>query len=144
MEHLKYKSIRIDTVGIQRHGSLAHPSAEGIEYAITSLAAAGVKVMITELDLRTQTRGYRGAEIGRISRFSTSDSTAASTETQKRLADKYAEIFSVLLKHKKDISRVTFWGVYDRASWIGGSPLLFDRDGQPKQAFFAVVKAARP
>ena len=106
-------------------------------------AAAGVKVMVTELDIRTQSRGYRGADIGRVSRASTDDSNAASTETQKKLADKYAEIFSVLLKHKEDITRVTFWGVYDGASWIGGSPLLFDRSGQPKEAFFAVVKAAK-
>jgi len=42
-----------------------------------------------------------------------------------------------------DISRVTFWGVYDGASWIGGSPLLFDRSYQPKEAFFAVVKVAQ-
>jgi endo-1,4-beta-xylanase len=143
VKHLKSKGIRIDAVGIQLHGSLTHPGAEGLEYAITNLAAAGVKVMVTELDIRTQTRGYRGADIGRVSRASTSDSNAASTETQKKLADKYAEIFSVLLKHKKDITRVTFWGVYDGASWIGGSPLLFDRSGQPKEAFFAVVKAAQ-
>ena len=86
-------------------------AAEGLEYAITSLAAASVKVIVTELDMRTQTRGYRGADISRISRASTSDSDAASAETQKKLAEKYAEIFSVLLKHKKDIPRVTFWGL---------------------------------
>jgi endo-1,4-beta-xylanase len=142
VKHLQSKGVRIDGVGIQLHGSLSHPSVEGLEYAITSLAATGVKVMITELDLRTRTRGYRGADIGRINRRSTSDSTAESAETQKKLAEKYAEIFSVLLKHKKDITRVTFWGVYDGASWIGGSPLLFDRSYQPKEAFFAVVKTA--
>ena len=48
----------------------------------------------------------------------------------------------MLLKHKEDITRVTFWGVYDGASWIG-SPLLFDRSGQPKEASFAVVKSAK-
>jgi endo-1,4-beta-xylanase len=143
VKHLKSKGIRIDAVGIQLHGSLTHPSVEGLEYAIASLAATGVKVMVTELDIRTQSRGYRGADISRVSRASTSDSNAASTETQKRLAEKYAEIFSVLLKHKKDITRVTFWGVYDGASWIGGSPLLFDRSGQPKEAFYAVVKTAK-
>ena len=143
VKHLKSKGIRIDAVGIQLHGSLTHPSVEGLEYAITSLAATGVKVMVTELDIRTQSRGYRGADISRVSRASTSDSDAASAETQKKLAEKYAEILSVLLKHKKDITRVTFWGVYDGASWIGGSPLLFDRSGQPKEAFFAVVRAAR-
>ena len=143
VKHLKSKGIRIDTVGIQLHGSLTHPSVEGLEYAITSLAAAGVKVMITELDIRTRTRGYRGADIGRISRQSTRDSNAAAAETQKKVADKYAEIFSVMVKHKKDVTRVTFWGVYDGASWIGGSPLLFDRNYQPKEAFFAVIKTTQ-
>ena len=143
VKHLQSKGLRIDGVGIQLHGSLTHPSVEGLEYAITSLAGAGVKVMITELDLRTQTRGYRGADISRVNRAGTNDPTAAAAETQKKLADKYAEIFSVLLKHKKDITRVTFWGVYDRTSWIGGSPLLFDRDYKPKEAFLAVVKTAQ-
>lgn len=143
VKHLKSKGLRVDGVGVQLHGSLAHPSVEGLEYAITSLAASGVKVMVTELDLRTQTRGYRGADIGRVSRQSTQDSNADAAETQRKLAEKYAEIFSVLLKHKKDITRVTFWGVYDGASWIGGSPLLFDQTCQPKEAFFAVVKTAK-
>lgn len=71
------------------------------------------------------------------------DPNAAATETQMKLAEKYAEIFSVLLKHKKAVSRVTFWGVYDATSWIGGSPLLFDRKCQPKLAYFAVVKTAQ-
>ena len=143
VKHLKSKGLRIDGVGIQLHGGLTYPSVEGLEYAITSLAAAGVKVMVTELDIRTQARGYRGADISRVSRAGTDDPAAAAAETQKKLADKYAEIFSVLLAHKKDITRVTFWGVYDKTSWIGGSPLLFDRNGRPKEAFFAVVNAAR-
>jgi endo-1,4-beta-xylanase len=46
----------------------------------------------------------------------------------------------VILKHKKDISRVTLWGVYDGRSWINGSPLLFDREYQAKEAFYAVIK----
>jgi hypothetical protein len=71
------------------------------------------------------------------------DPNAAAAEIQKKLAEKYTEIFSVLLKHKKEITRVTFWGVYDATSWIGGSPLLFDRDYRPKDAFFAVVKTVQ-
>ena len=143
VKHLQSKGIRIDGVGIQLHGGLTYPSAEGLEYAITSLAATGVKVVITELDIRTRRRGYRGADISRVSRQSTSDPNAAAAETQKQLTEKYAEIFSVLVKHRKDITRVTFWGIYDGASWIGGSPLLFDRDYQPKEAFFAVLKTAQ-
>ena len=56
VKYLKSKGLRIDGVGIQLHGGLTYPSVAGLEYAITSLAATGVKVMITELDLKTQTR----------------------------------------------------------------------------------------
>jgi GH35 family endo-1,4-beta-xylanase/enterochelin esterase-like enzyme len=143
VKRLRSKGLRIDGVGIQMHAGLTNPSAAGLEYAITSLAACGIKVMITELDIRTQARGYRGADIARVNRESTSDPNASAAETQKKLAEKYAEIFSVLIKHQNEIARVTFWGVYDGASWIGGSPLLFDRNYQPKEAFFAVVKTAR-
>lgn len=143
VKHLQSKGLRIDGVGIQLHGGLTYPKVEDLEYAITTLAATGVKVMITELDIRTQTRGYRGADVGQVSRQSTEDPQAAAAETQKKLADKYAEIFSVLVKHKQYIPRVTFWGVYDATSWIGGSPLLFDRNYQPKQAFDAVIKVVK-
>ncbi len=140
VKYLKSKGIRIDGVGIQLHAGLDYPDKESLEYSISSLAATGVKVMMTELDIRTQTRGYRGADINRVNRQDTADANAVSEETQRKLADKYAELFSVFVKHKKDISRVTFWGVYDGTSWIRGSPLLFDRDYQPKDAFDAVVR----
>jgi endo-1,4-beta-xylanase len=143
VKRLKSQGIRIDGAGIQLHAGLTHPSVEGLEYAITRLAATGVKVMVTELDIRTQARGYRGADIGQVNRESTNDPSAAAAETQQKLAEKYAEIFSVLRKHREKITRVTLWGVCDAASWIGGSPLLFDRSYQPKEAFFAVVKTAR-
>ncbi len=145
VKHLQSKGVRIDGVGIQMHAGLAgetYPQVEDLEYAITHLAALGVKVMVTELDIKTQRSGYMGADVSRVNRHSTNDPKAATAETQKQLAEKYAELFSVLLKHKKDVGRVTLWGVYDATSWIGGSPLLFDRDYQPKEAYYAVVKTA--
>jgi endo-1,4-beta-xylanase len=71
-------------------------------------------------------------------------------KVQKQMADRYAELFSVFLKNADKISRVTLWGVYDGTSWLNNwpvpgrtsYPLLFDRNYQPKPAFFAVVKTA--
>jgi len=73
---------------------------------------------------------------------------------QEELARRYADIFSLVLKHRAAVSRVTFWGVTDAQSWLHdfpipgrvNYPLLWDRRGQPKRAFDAVVevlKAAR-
>jgi hypothetical protein len=69
---------------------------------------------------------------------------------QQTLAKRYADLFGVFLKHRADLTRVTFWGVTDARSWLNNwpvrgrtsYPLLFDREGRPKQAFNAVIKAA--
>ena len=95
VKDLKSKGLRIDGVGIQLHGGLTYPRPESLDYTITTLAATGVKVMITELDIKTQTRGPRGADVSQVNRASTSDANAATAETQKKLADKYTEIFFV-------------------------------------------------
>ena len=57
---------------------------------------------------------------------------------QQELAERYAELFGVFLKHPREVERVTFWGVTDGDSWLNdwpvrgrtNYPLLFDRDGQ--------------
>jgi endo-1,4-beta-xylanase len=66
-------------------------------------------------------------------------------------AKAYADLFSLFLKYKKNISRVTFWGVNDGQSWLNdwpirgrtNYPLLFDRNFQPKPAFYSVIAAAK-
>ncbi len=66
---------------------------------------------------------------------------------QETLAKRYGELFRVFLKHSDVIDRVTFWGVTDGDSWLNNwpvrgrtsYPLVFDRAGQPKPAFNAVI-----
>jgi endo-1,4-beta-xylanase len=73
-------------------------------------------------------------------------------EVQAKLAQRYGELFEVLVNPKYNVKRVTFWGVHDGNSWrnnwpVKGRtdyPLLFDRQGRPKPAFKAVVRAGRP
>ena len=68
-------------------------------------------------------------------------------EMQKKLAQRYADLFGVYLRHRKAVSRVTFWGLDDGTSWLNGfpirgrtnHPLLIDRDLKPKPAFFTVL-----
>jgi len=70
---------------------------------------------------------------------------------QQTLAERYAALFALFLKHRGELTRVTFWGVTDASSWLNNwpvrgrtnYPLLFDREGGPKPAFDAVIKAAR-
>ena len=70
---------------------------------------------------------------------------------QQKLAARYAELFTVFLKHRGEIKRVTLWGVTDADSWLNdwpvagrtSYPLLFDRAGKPKLAFSSVVAVAQ-
>jgi endo-1,4-beta-xylanase len=62
---------------------------------------------------------------------------------------KHAEIFRELmtgLRARSSVTSVTNWGVTDNESWLNRSPiarynypLLFDREGEPKPAFWAMV-----
>ena len=67
------------------------------------------------------------------------------------LADRYEQLFRILLRHRKHVARVTFWGLRDGISWkddfpVPGRtnyPLLFDRDMKPKPAYQRLMKLAR-
>jgi endo-1,4-beta-xylanase len=70
---------------------------------------------------------------------------------QAKLAERYTALFAIYHKHAANLKRVTFWGVTDGDSWLNdwpasgrtSYPLLFDRAGQPKPAFDAVVSGVQ-
>lgn len=149
---LQAAGVKLTGVGLQGHYSLDRPTAGEIEQTIEVFARLGLKVMITELDVDVlPTPGPGGADVSM--RFGTDPkhnpyTNGLPTEIERRLADRYAELFETFLKHRDAITRVTFWGVSDRSSWLNhfpirgrtNYPLLFDRDGRPKPAFQAVVE----
>lgn len=63
---------------------------------------------------------------------------------------RYLDFFSIFLRHKDMISRVTLWGVSDQQSWrnnwpIPGRtdyPLLFDRQNKPKPVVSKIIEEA--
>lgn len=149
---LKAKRVRIDGVGMQGHWSLAYPSLESIEQSIIAFSAAGVDVHITELDIDVLPRekGMFGADV--TQRFEPGEKNNPYTEElpqemQQKLASRYADLFRLFLKHHEKIRKVTFWGTTDKYSWLNdwpikgrtSYPLLFDRAGKPKPAFYSVI-----
>lgn len=152
IRELKARKAPIDGVGIQGHWQLDSIPFKDIEEAIIAFHAEGVKVMITELDIDVVTRKTSGAEAG-AKEQGTGDPFAngLTPEVQKRLADQYAQLFTLFLKHQDKIARVTFWGLHDGRSWLNGwprkrtnHPLFWGRDLQPKPALSAVLAIPSP
>jgi len=153
VKDLKAKGLRIDGVGIQGHWGMKYPTNKELDAFINAFAPLGVKVMVTELDIDVlpSATQYMGADINvrfELQKGLNPYANGLPDDVQKKLADRYADLFAILLEHKDTVSRVTFWGVYDKTSWLNdwpvigrtNYPLLFDRNYQPKPAFDAVIK----
>jgi endo-1,4-beta-xylanase len=153
---LQAAGLPVHGIGTQGHYKMDWPTPAQVDSTIVAFADLGVHVMITELDvdLLPPAGDYRGADVGyqaetqeRLDPYR----GGLPHEMQHALALRYAELFDVMLQRRDVITRVTFWGVTDGDSWLNNwpvrgrtsYPLLFDRDGQAKPAFHAVVRAAR-
>ena len=149
------QKIPIKAVGLQGHNSITFPTLEQQEKTITEFANLGIKVNITELDVSVlpDPEGFSGAEV--TLNFEMKEKLdpykkGLPDEMQKTLANRYAELFKVFLKHRRHISRITFWNVTDGDSWLNdfpvrgrtNYPLLFGREGKKKPAFYKVIESA--
>jgi len=158
VRRLRADGLRVDGVGIQAHWGLNYPKNEYIESAIEQLAALGVKVMITELDVDVLPISKEGQVIGKSLQdpqyqleefevFLDPYKDGLPDEVEDQLAARYEELFKIFYAHRDQIDRVTFWGLHDGASWKNGSPipgrtnypLLFNRDLTPHKALEAVL-----
>lgn len=150
IKSLQEKKVPIATVGIQGHWSLDHVPYADLETAINTFHRMGLKVMITELDLDVLPRKLAGAEkVQQEKRSEMAHPAPCPPDVLRRQADQYAQLFSLFRKHRGVITRVSFWGIDDAHTWLNGwpfprynHPLLFDRDGNPKPAFYSVIDAA--
>lgn len=153
---LRAEGVPVAAIGIQGHDKLDWPSIDQEDAAITAFATLGVKVNITELDIDVLPRATReqGAEVtlhAESQRKLNPYAAGLPDSVQQALAQRYAGLFRVFLKHRDVMTRVTFWGVTDGDSWLNNwpvegrtsYPLLFDRNARPKPAFDAVLQAAK-
>ena len=153
IKKLQAAGVKIDGVGIQAHFGLGYPPLEEIEKSIEEYAALGLKVHFTELDITVIPNPWdlKGADVNQNyegSPFMNPYPDALPDSVSLELAQRYQDIFKILLKHRDDINRVTFWGVNDGQSWkndwpIKGRtnyPLLFDREFKPKKAYEGVME----
>lgn len=120
--------IPIHGVGLQMHTSLENaPSREELAANLDRLAELGLRIHITEMDVRVQ------------------NSTASEEEKLSQQAEIYGRVFEVCYQNPMCEAFVV-WGATDRQSWIPGytgnpdMPLLFDEDGKPKPAYQSIMQ----
>ena len=155
VKQMQSKGIKIDGIGVQAHWSLNQPSLNEIEQIIFDISELGVDVMFTELDISVLPSPWEqvGAEVSQnFSRFEGDAKMNPYPDKlpksiQNKLAKRYNDIFQLFIKHSDKISRVTFWGVMDKHSWLNdfpikgrtNYPLLFDRDYKEKKAYHRIM-----
>ena len=119
---LKQKGIPIHGVGLQCHFSTGEVDGVKLNRTIQRFAEAGLKCIITELDMGVPS------------------TSSANLEEQARL---YRMITDIVLKNDNCPSMV-IWGIKDNDSWRSASnPLLYDSGMGKKSAWYGVRSALR-
>ena len=157
VKKLQAAGVHLAGIGVQSHINLDWPSLAQEADTITAFGGMGLKVMITELDVDVLPKAdfNQGADISRRVAEQAALNPYANglpEARQQALAQRYADLFAVFVKHSDIVQRVTFWGVTDGDSWLNdwpvagrtSYPLLFDRAGKPKPAFVKVLETASP
>ncbi|MCG6186831.1 endo-1,4-beta-xylanase [Maribellus maritimus] len=158
IKELKAEGVRIDGIGMQAHYILSEKDSifGNIEKSIMAFAGAGVKVMVTELDISVLPfpDENQGADISGNAEYNKllNPYTEGLPEDVRLRADNYyIDLFNLFVKYSDTIDRVTFWGVTDNQSWknnwpVKGRtdyPLLFDRNYQAKPVVNRILKIVK-
>lgn len=151
IQELQAANVRLDGIGIQGHWLIAHPEMAELERGFAVLAATGVKLMVTEVDVDPLPRRRAGADVNASEAGQNPYLDKLPPEVDAALAKRYGQLFDLMVKYANEgkLSRITLWGVDDGTSWLNDWPvrgrtnhaLLFDRQHKPKAAFFAVSKS---
>lgn len=142
IKDFKRRGVPIDAVGMQGHIGLGYPDLALFEESIAAFGEQGVKVHITELDVDVLP-GLPEHEFPQYKESLDPYRVSLPEAVSIQLAERYRQVFEILVRQKTIVERVTLWGVSDRHSWrndfpIPGRtnhPLLFDRALQRKSAY---------
>lgn len=132
----------IDGLGLQTHWNATWPTMEDAEATLKAFSDVGAKIYISEMDINTQ-QGMRNSGLGLVRTSEAEGGQGAIADPDQALADRYAQLFGLFLKYKKNVEAVTLWGIADHYSWIHGQPLIFDSKNEKKKAYFSVLETLK-
>jgi endo-1,4-beta-xylanase len=131
---LKAANVPITGIGTQMH-IFVNTSQSGIDQMMQKLAATGLKIRVSELDVKLRNG---------------TANTAAPTATE--LDNQAAMYRYVVSSYKKYIpaaqrAGITVWGVTDNTSWLYNNgadyPLMYDKDYNRKPAYAAFLQSLK-
>jgi endo-1,4-beta-xylanase len=134
LRELKRRNCPIDVLGLQAHLKAEIPTSPALPKFLRQVTDLGVKVAITELDLREH------------------EVAATCDQRDRIIAERYRELLSA---SNKSLTYVQTWGLSDRYTWINNDnrnrradglasrPLPFDSELKPKPAYTAMVECLR-
>lgn len=129
---LKAKGAKIDGIGTQMHLARSNISYNGIDQMMQKLAATGLKIRISELDVRV---------------VQNSSSAGMTDQHAAFQAAIYKYAVESYMKHVPAAQRagITVWGVNDGNSWLSNNgaefALLYTDNYDRKPAYTAVLQA---
>lgn len=130
---MKARGAKIDGIGTQMHVTRS-TSYAGIDRMFQKLAATGLKIRISELDVRTVLTSAAGGPTPQLLAYQ-----AAMLEY----------IVNSYMQHVPAAQRagITVWGVVDKYSWLYNNgkefPLLYDNEYNKKPAYGGFLKGLR-
>jgi len=150
IKKLQEQGLNIHTVGFQGHLMLNWPAVSDLERAIVELNKLGVMVAVTELDVTVLPGAWEhlNKSIKELDSHKYNPYIGGlPMDVEKKQADRYREVFEVLLRHSEKISRVTLWAPNDGVSWMNDFPVrgrrdyaaVFDRKNRVKKSYFEIL-----
>jgi len=136
VNELKAKGAKIDGIGTQMHISIT-TSKTAIDNMFVKLAATGLKIRVSELDVRVNPNNLTGFN--------------ASTQNLTDQASMYRYVAESFIRNVPVAQRYDFtiWGVADSDSWIVTAlrkedfPLLFDAGYTKKPAYTSLLQGLK-
>jgi endo-1,4-beta-xylanase len=136
VKELKAQGVPVHGIGIQMHLT-TKVDRGGIEYALSKLAATGLKIRISEMDVRVNPWNIFG--------YKANDEDLIAQRDMYRFAiGAYYRLVPASQRYG-----ITFWDPSDKYSWIitnqnkEDAPALFDVNMQKKPAYYGVIVALR-